>query len=55
MENLNKRVVEGLESDGAKHGALFWDAELKRFGARVFSTGLKTFVIKFRTRSGRQR
>ena len=55
MAKLTKRVVESLESDGSKHGTLYWDSELKGFGIRVFSTGLKTFVIKFRTRSGRQR
>lgn len=55
MVKLTKRVLDGIESDGSKHGALYWDTELKGFGVRVFSTGLKTFVIKFRTRSGRQR
>ena len=55
MAKLTKRVVESLEPDGSKHGTLYWDTELKGFGVRVFSTGLKTFVIKFRTRSGRQR
>lgn len=55
MAKLTKRVVDGLESNGAKHGTLFWDSELKGFGIRVFSTGLKTFVVKFRARSGRQR
>jgi integrase len=55
MAKLTKRVVESLESDGSKHGTVYWDTELKGFGVRVFPTGLKTFVIKFRTRSGRQR
>lgn len=55
MAKLTKRVVDRLESNGAKHGTLFWDSELKGFGIRVFSSGLKTFVVKFRARSGRQR
>ncbi len=55
MTKLTKRVVEGLQSDGSKHGTQFWDSELKGFGVRVFPTGLKTFVVKFRTRGGRQR
>ena len=55
MTKLTKRVIEGLQSDGSKHGTLFWDSELKGFGVRVFESGLKTFVIKFRTRGGRQR
>ncbi len=55
MARLTKRVIEGLQSDGSKHGTLFWDSELKGFGVRVFESGVKTFVIKFRTRGGRQR
>ncbi len=55
MAKLTKRVVDGLRSDGAKHGTVFWDSELRGFGVRVFPTGLKTFVIKFRTRGRRQR
>ena len=55
MAKLTKRVIEGLQSDGSKHGTLFWDSELKGFGVRVFESGMKTFVIKFRTRGGRQR
>lgn len=55
MARLTKRVVDGLRSDGAKHGTVFWESELRGFGVRVFPTGLKTFVIKFRTRGGRQR
>ncbi len=55
MQKLTKRVIDGLQSDGARHGTLFWDSELKGFGIRVFPSGQKTFVVKFRTRSGRQR
>lgn len=55
MPKLTKRVVDGLQSDGAKHGTLFWDDELNGFGVRVFPSGLKTFVIKFRAHCGRQR
>lgn len=55
MAKLTKRVIERLQSDGSKHGTLFWDEELKGFGIRVFASGIKTFVVKFRVRSGRQR
>jgi integrase len=55
MLKLTKREIDGLQSDGSKHGTIYWDTELKGFGIRVFPTGLKTFVVKFRTRGGRQR
>jgi len=55
MPKLTKRVLDGLQSDGSKHGTLFWDDELKGFGVRVYPSGIKTFVVKFRARSGRQR
>jgi len=55
MQKLTKRVIDGLQSDGARHGTLYWDSELKGFGIRVFPSGQKTFVVKFRTRAGRQR
>jgi len=55
MHKLTKRVIDGLQPDGARYGTLFWDSELKGFGIRVFPSGQKTFVVKFRTRSGRQR
>jgi integrase len=55
VPKLTKRVIEGLTSTGTKTGTLHWDSELKGFGIRVFPSGLKTFVVKFRTRSGRQR
>jgi integrase len=55
MPKLTKRVVDGLESGGEKTGTLFWDSELKGFAVRVLPSGRKTFVIKFRAPSGRQR
>lgn len=55
MPKLTKRVVDGLVSAGEKTGSLFWDTELKGFAVRVLPSGRKTFVIKFRTPSGRQR
>lgn len=55
MAKLRKRVIDGLQSDGSKHGTLFWDDELSGFGVRVYPSGSKVFVLKFRARSGRQR
>lgn len=55
MAKLTKRVIDGLQSDGSKHGTLFWDEELSGFGVRVYPSGSKVFVLKFRAKSGRQR
>lgn len=55
MAKLTKRVIDWLQSDGSKHGTLFWDDELSGFGIRVYPSGAKVFFVKFRARSGRQR
>ena len=55
MPKLTRRAIEGFLSDGTRTGTLYWDTELRGFGVRVFPSGRKTFVIKFRTESGRQR
>lgn len=55
MAKLTKRVIDALQSDGSKHGTLFWDDEISGFGIRVYPSGSKVFVLKFRARSGRQR
>ena len=39
MAKLTKRVIDALQSDGSKHGTLFWDDELNGFGVRVFPSG----------------
>lgn len=55
MAKLTKRVIDGLQSDGSKHGTLFWDDDLSGFGVRVYPSGSKVFFVKFRAPSGRQR
>lgn len=55
MPKLTKRAIESFPSDGTRTGTLYWDTELRGFGVRVFPSGRKTFVVKFRTQSGRQR
>ena len=55
MPKLSKRVVDALKATEKKTGTLYWDSELKGFAVRVLPSGRKTFVVKFRARSGRQR
>ena len=58
MEKLTKRVVESLKPAkvGVPGSDLFvWDRELKGFGVRVSPRGLKSFIVQYRTPSGRHR
>jgi integrase len=55
MAKLTKKIIDRLQIDDLQRGNVYWDSELKGFGLRVYPTGAKTFVLKFRTRSGRQR
>jgi integrase len=52
---LTKRVVEEIEPN--PHGAerLVWDSQLKGFGVRVQSSGIRTYIIQYRDLAGRSR
>jgi integrase len=60
-EKLTKRVVDGLKAPepskvGVKVRESFaWDRELRGFGVQVMPSGLKSFVIQYRTPEGRPR
>lgn len=54
MAKLTKRAVDGLEAPAAGQ-AFLWDSEMRGFGVRVTPTGLKTFVLQYRTRGERSR
>jgi site-specific recombinase XerD len=60
-EKLTKRVVDALKPPepskvGVKVRERFrWDRELRGFGVQVMPSGLKSFVIQYRTPEGRPR
>jgi Arm DNA-binding domain len=60
-EKLTKRVVDGLKAPepskvGVKVRERFvWDRELRGFGVQVMPSGLKSFVIQYRTPAGKNR
>jgi Arm domain-containing DNA-binding protein len=54
VSRLTKRAVEALATPAA--GQEFcWDGEIRGFGVRVISSGLRTFVVQYRSAAGRSR
>jgi len=54
MIKLTKTVIDALETP-ATGQAFLWDADVRNFGVRVSSGGVKTFVIRYRNTDGRSR
>lgn len=60
-ERLTKRIVDALKApEPSKVGvkvreSFLWDRELRGFGVQVMPSGLKSFVIQYRTPEGRPR
>lgn len=60
-EKLTKRIVDALKApEPSKVGVkvrehFVWDRELRGFGVQVMPSGLKSFVIQYRTSEGRNR
>lgn len=55
MPKITKRIVDALEPSDDGKDVLFWDSELRGFGVRVMPSGIKSYIIKYRTIEGRQR
>ena len=58
MVKLTKSAVDALKPSkvGIKGLILFtWDQELRGFGVQVMPSGLKSFVVQYRTPGGRSR
>src|SRR5215469_16760324 len=54
MPKITKRSVDGLRPVPGQH-SFVWDDELRGFGVRCLPSGLKVYVLKYRTQGGRQR
>ena len=54
MPKLTKRYVEKIEPD-SHADYVAWDDELRGFGVRIWPSGKRSYVLKYRTRLGRQR
>lgn len=54
MEKLTKRAVDALRRPDEGQ-TLLWDGEMRGFGVRVLPSGLKAFILQYRTASGRSR
>ena len=48
MPKLTKTIVEALEPAVNRSGTVHWDSQLAGFGVRVFPSGAKKFVLKYR-------
>ena len=54
MARLTKRMVDAAKAHGSGWTWL-GDDEVPGFGALIYGSGTKTFALRYRTRSGRQR
>lgn len=52
MAKISKRLVDALRPPESGQTFL-WDGELRGFGVRVVPSGLKTFIMQYRTLQGR--
>ncbi len=53
MPKLTKKVVEGINPQDSD--VVVWDAEIPGFGVRVWPSGRRVYILKYRNLQGRQR
>jgi len=46
VQKISKRIVDAAKPSDARY--VIWDTELKGFGVRVQTSGLKTFLVRYR-------
>ena len=54
MPKLTKRIVEGFKPN-LERDAMLWDEDIPGFGVRVWPSGKRVYLVKYRTAEGRQR
>jgi integrase len=54
LAKITKRVVDALKP-APDHDVVLWDDEIPGFGVRCRPSGAKSYLLKYRTRGGRQR
>lgn len=52
VANLTKRSVDAITAGETRH--IVWDRDLKGFGLRIETTGVKTFIVRYRAGGGRR-
>lgn len=54
MTKITKRIVDAAKPDPARRFTV-WDAEIKGFGLLVLPSGIKSYILDYRTPEGRKR
>lgn len=55
MAKISKRIIDTLRPDPAGKDVWVWDSELRGFGVRLKPSGAASYVLQYRTETGRTR